>query len=103
MRTRIRFGLIAVGLAVVMFPAARLERRLSGIGAAKTQHAAVAGFFNVREIGAKGDGKTLDTTAINKAIEAAAAAGGGTVFFPAGNYLSHSIHLKSDVALYLDQ
>ena len=59
--------------------------------------------FSVRSFGAKGDGKTLDTAAINKAIDAAAAAGGGTVYFPAGNYLSVSIHLKSNVALYLDQ
>src|SRR6185295_16852901 len=58
---------------------------------------------NVRAFGAKGDGKTLDTPAINKAIEAAAAAGGGTVQFPAGTYLSFSIHLKSNIALYLDQ
>jgi polygalacturonase len=61
-----------------------------------------SGPFNVRNHGATGDGKTLDTAGINKAIEIAAAAGGGTVHFPAGNYLSHSIHLKSDVALYLD-
>jgi len=54
-------------------------------------------------MGATGDGKTLDTLAINKAIEAAAAAGGGTVRFPAGSYLCYSIHLKSNVALYLDQ
>src|SRR5262249_18405441 len=58
--------------------------------------------FNVRTHGAAGDGETLDTAALNKAIEAAAAAGGGTVHFPAGDYLSYSIHLKSDVALYLD-
>jgi polygalacturonase len=58
--------------------------------------------FNVKSLGAKGDGKTLDTAAINKAIDTAAAAGGGTVYFPAGNYLSVSIHLKSNVALYLD-
>ena len=62
-----------------------------------------AGSFDVRTFGAAGDGKTLDTAAINKAIEAASAAGGGTVLFPAGNYLSYSIHLKSDVSLYLDQ
>jgi polygalacturonase len=62
-----------------------------------------AGSFDVRTFGATGDGKTLDTAAINKAIEAASAAGGGTVLFPAGNYLSFSIHLKSDVSLYLDQ
>jgi polygalacturonase len=58
--------------------------------------------FDVKNFGATGDGKTLDTAAINKAIDAAAAAGGGTVEFPAGNYLSFSIHLKSHVALHLD-
>jgi polygalacturonase len=62
-----------------------------------------AGSYNVRAFGAKGDGKTLDTAAINQAIEAAAKAGGGTVRFPAGSYLSVSIHLKSNIALYLDQ
>jgi polygalacturonase len=63
---------------------------------------AFAGAFDVRKFGAKGDGKALDTPAINKAIEAAAAAGGGTVLFTAGTYRSFSIHLKSNVALYLD-
>ena len=61
------------------------------------------GEFNVLAFGATGDGKTLDTPAINKAIEAASAAGGGTVNFPAGNYLSYSIHLKSRVTLHLQQ
>jgi parallel beta-helix repeat protein len=59
--------------------------------------------YNVRMFGATGDGKTLDTSAINKTIDTAAAAGGGTVFFPAGSYLSVTIRLKSNVALYLDQ
>src|SRR5262245_13933115 len=58
--------------------------------------------YDVRTFGAKGDGQTLDTEAINKAIEAAAAKGGGTVYFPAGAYLSFSIRLKSNIALYLD-
>ena len=62
----------------------------------------VARVFDVRAHGAAGDGRTLDTGAINQAIAAAAAAGGGTVLFPAGTYASHSIHLKSNVALYLD-
>jgi polygalacturonase len=57
--------------------------------------------FDVKSFGATGDGKTLDTAAINKAIDAANAAGGGTVEFPAGNYLSYSIHLKSRVMLHL--
>ena len=62
-----------------------------------------AGGFNVRALGARGDGKTLDTPAINRTIEAAAAAGGGTVRFPAGTYRCFSIHLKSNITLYLDQ
>jgi polygalacturonase len=57
--------------------------------------------FDIRDFGAVGDGKALDTSAINRAIEAAAAAGGGTVLFPAGNYLSFSIHLRSQVGLHL--
>ena len=61
------------------------------------------GAFDVRKYGAKGDGKALDSPAINKAIDAAAAAGGGTVLFTAGTYRSFSIRLKSNVALYLDQ
>lgn len=61
------------------------------------------GVYNVKNFGAKGDGIALDTPAINKAIDTAAAAGGGTVFFPAGNYLSVSIHLKSNITLYIDQ
>jgi polygalacturonase len=65
--------------------------------------AAQANVYNVRTYGATGDGKTIDTPAINKTIETAAAAGGGTIYFPAGNYLSVSIHLKSNIALYLDQ
>ena len=61
------------------------------------------GIFNVRKFGAAGDGKTLDTKAINSAIEAAAGAGGGLVVFPAGTYLCFSIRLKSMVRLHLEQ
>jgi len=61
------------------------------------------GIYNIRDYGAKGDGATLETAAIDKAIAAASEAGGGTVFFPAGKYLSFTVHLKSNVSLYLDQ
>ncbi|HEX2562073.1 glycosyl hydrolase family 28-related protein [Phenylobacterium sp.] len=47
--------------------------------------------FNVRDFGAKGDGSTLDTAAIQKALDAAYAAGGGTVYIPRGTYIVHSI------------
>jgi len=60
-------------------------------------------FFDVRSFGATGDGKTIDSPAINAAIEAASAAGGGTVVFPAGVYACFSIRLKSLVALFLQQ
>ena len=70
---------------------------------AQSEAARAAGMFNVRSFGASGDGKTLDSPAINRAIEAAAAAGGGTVYFPAGIYASYSIRLKSHITLYLDQ
>jgi len=62
-----------------------------------------AGILDVKTFGATGDGNTIDTPAINRAIEAAAATGGGTLRFPAGKYLCYSIRLKSNVALYLDQ
>jgi hypothetical protein len=58
--------------------------------------------FNVRDYGAAGDGKTLDSPAINRAIDACAAAGGGTVCLPAGTYLSGSIHMKSHINLLID-
>jgi polygalacturonase len=89
------FGMAAAALPVVSFAAAAHD------GAPAT--AASQGLFDVRRYGAAGDGKTLDTEAVNRAIEAAAAAGGGVVVFPAGSYLCFSIRLKSHVHLQLLQ
>ena len=61
-----------------------------------------AGVFDVKTFGAKGDGKTPDRDAINKAIEAASAAGGGTVYFPAGTYVTGSIRLCSNLTLQFE-
>jgi polygalacturonase len=58
--------------------------------------------FDVKNFGAKGDGKTQDRDAINKAIDAASAAGGGTVLFPAGTYVTGSIRMRSHVTLQLE-
>lgn len=57
--------------------------------------------YDVKDFGAKGDGKTLDHVAINKAIETATSEGGGQVVVPAGTYLCGSIRLKSNIDLHL--
>jgi polygalacturonase len=59
--------------------------------------------YNVRRYGATGDGKTVDTPAINRAIEAVAAAGGGTLLFPTGTYVCFTIRLRSKVDLFLSR
>jgi len=58
--------------------------------------------FNVREFGARGDGQTLDTIALQKAVDACAASGGGTVHFPPGRYLSGTLFLKSRITIHLE-
>lgn len=64
--------------------------------------------YDVTAYGATGDGRTKDTAAIQRAIDAAAGnrhptgVGGGTVFFPAGRYLSGSLHLRDNITLHLD-
>src|SRR5205814_3930138 len=83
---------VMVGAAAVLLGAG-----LVGLAPA----AMAAGTFNVKDFSAKGDGKAVDSPAINKAIAAAATAGGGTVVFPNGTYLSRSIHLVSNITLQL--
>ncbi|HEY3762488.1 MAG TPA: glycoside hydrolase family 28 protein [Verrucomicrobiae bacterium] len=66
-------------------------------------HAApINNIYDVRHFGARGDGKHLDSPAINRAILKASAHGGGTVLLPAGTYLCGSIHLTNDINLVID-
>jgi len=58
--------------------------------------------YNIRNFGAVGDGKTIDTAAINAAIKDCHANGGGTVYMPPGIYLSGSIRLKSHIRFFID-
>ena len=58
--------------------------------------------YDVRDHGAVGDGKTLDTRAIQAAIDTCHKAGGGRVYLGGGTFLSGSIFLKSNVTLYID-
>ncbi|MFC2076106.1 glycoside hydrolase family 28 protein [candidate division KSB1 bacterium] len=60
------------------------------------------GIFNVVDLGATGDGLTLETAAIQRAIDSAAAAGGGTVLVPPGKYVTGSLRLKSYVTLQIE-
>lgn len=59
--------------------------------------------FNVLSHGAKPDGKTLNTNAIQATIDEAFSAGGGRVIVPKGKFLSGSIVLKSNVELHLEK
>lgn len=93
-----RLSLLFAFAGVLLLPLVRGEHA-QGSRAAGNQRLT----YDVRTFGAKGDGKTLDTRAINQAIDAAATAGGGTVVFPAGTYVSISIRLKSNITLQLDQ
>ena len=86
----------------------RRERTSARIGAlllaALIPFGAVRGAeFRVSAYGAKGDGKTVDTAAIQRTIDAAAKAGNGTIVLDPGVYLSGSLFLKSGTHLRLDE
>lgn len=68
---------------------------MSSMASAKTH--------NVLDHGAKADGTTLCTVAIQQAIDEAGASGGGTVRFPAGRFLTGALRLKSGVTLLIEQ
>jgi polygalacturonase len=85
-------GLAALGGVASTLPAAAADNaRLSGLP-----------IFDVRNHGAKGNGTSLDTDAINQAIASCSSAGGGLVYVPPGNYLCGTIILKSNVTFYLE-
>src|SRR5690554_5391895 len=58
--------------------------------------------FNITEFGAVPDGKTLSTDAFKKAIKKCEEAGGGTVYVPAGRFLTGPIHMVSNTNLHID-
>jgi hypothetical protein len=57
--------------------------------------------YNIRDFGAKGDGATLDTAALQAAIDACTKDGGGTVLVPAGKFVIGATELKSNVTLHI--
>jgi polygalacturonase len=66
------------------------------------QSVSAQSFYNVLSYGAKNDSSVLCTKAIAAAINAASKKGGGTVYFPAGKYLTGPIHLKSNITIFID-
>ena len=85
-------GVVGAALPAISFAAAKSKAP-----------AGQPGVLDVHQFGATGDGKTLDTDAVNRAIDAAATSGGGVVLFPPGTYLCFSIRLKSNVHLHLEE
>jgi hypothetical protein len=66
-----------------------------------SDHTLGARVYNIRDFGAKGDGKTLDTKAIQAAIDTCTKEQGGTVLVPAGTFITGTVELKSNVRLYI--
>lgn len=76
---------------------APLAARSAGLDASEAMHAV----FDVRTFGAVGDGRTLNTAAIQKAVDACAASGGGEVLVAGGKFVTGTIYLKDNVTLHL--
>ena len=87
----------AVSTAVALSPAYSAAAERGGPAAAvKGAH-----LYDIRDFGAKGDGRTLDTAALQAAIDACARDGGGTVLVPPGTFVIGTTELKSNVTLHL--
>ena len=84
-------GALAGGALLPLAASARADTPAGGSGA-----------YDVRAFGALGDGKADDTAALQTAVRACHAAGGGTVLVPAGTYLSRPFELLSFVTLALE-
>ncbi|WPU94340.1 glycosyl hydrolase family 28 protein [Mucilaginibacter sabulilitoris] len=85
-------GLVALTSNAVGFEHKQVKSTGNDIGAR---------IYNIRDFGAKGDGKTLDTAAIQSAIDTCNKEQGGTVLVPAGIFVIGTVELKSNVTLHI--
>ena len=99
MSTRRRF-LKTAGQGILMVP---ILSSIKSWGAINTPTNGGSVKLSVRDFGATGDGATKDTAAIQQAIDRWFVLGGGEVLFPAGNYFTGAIALRSNVILQLDK
>ena len=103
MRGRTKLAIAVASAAVGLLGVAAVSSPMLANAATGPAAAAPTATFNVKNYGAKGDGSTNDAAAITKAVNAANAAGGGTVEFPSGTYkVGSTVHLKSNVTVQLD-
>ena len=79
-----------------------LRSRLAGCWLLAALSTASAALVELPSTGVVADGATLNTTALQRAIDACSAAGGGTLHFPAGRYVTGTLQLKDNVTLHLD-
>lgn len=96
LRTKFKFDLISRAVLAGIIPLLALTRAWAA------EPPGTAHVFDVRHYGAKGDGETLDTAAIQKALDECGIAGSGTVRFPKGTYLSKPVYLHSRTTLQLE-
>lgn len=78
------------------------EQRVGPVAEEKTIEPLMGAVYNVRDFGAYGDGMMVVTDSIQAAIDRAAAAGGGLVYFPPGTYVSGTLVLRDSVTLHLE-
>ena len=82
-----------------IFPMQRMLQLEKSIKEPKFRNAT----YNIVDFGAVGDGKTMATNSIKKAIEKCSKEGGGKVIIPAGKFLTGPIHLDNNVNLHLEE
>src|SRR5689334_11833295 len=91
------FGWTSAFFVAGILAAAAQTNNIPAMDAAK----AGIGTYDIRDFGAVGDGWTINTKAMQGAIDACAANHGGTVLVPAGEFRTGTLQLKSDVTLHL--
>jgi polygalacturonase len=75
---------------------------MASVSPASKEPFGTGGWINVKDRGVRGDGKAVETSAIQAVIDACSASGGGTVLFPAGTYLTGTLRIKDNVTLRLE-
>ncbi len=81
----------------------RLAQLLAVVSLLLVSTASAESIFNVRDYGAMGDGTTIDTMAVQKALDECGSAGGGTVLLPPGTYLCQPLEIRTKTTLRIEK